>query len=68
MTDDFRPAGDERDVAVIDGAMRLARQISRALGARGGRPPSDDAERAAILREAFDYAADMAPIEFPEGR
>jgi len=41
--------------------MRMARQISRTLGARRSRL-SDDAERAAVLREAFEgVAAGLLP-------
>ena len=59
MTDDFRSS--ERDNAIVVAASRLARQISKALGARRGHRPPDVAERAAILREAFQYAAGAAP-------
>lgn len=66
MIDDFRPSEGESDIAIVDGAIRFARQISKALSERRGQPPSDEAERVAILREAFQYAADVSPIELPE--
>jgi hypothetical protein len=66
MTDDFRWSEGKSDVAIVDAAISLARQISKAFSARHGRPPSYEAERLAILLEAFQYAADVAPIDLPE--
>jgi hypothetical protein len=57
MTDDFRSTERESDATIVSAAMRLAQQISKALGAGRGRRSSDDLERAAILREVFEYAA-----------
>jgi hypothetical protein len=54
VTDDFQSY--ENEVQLVHTAMRLARRVSRALGAQRGRP-SSEAERQAILREAFDHAA-----------
>jgi hypothetical protein len=55
MTDDLQ--WYENEGSLVDAAMRLARRVSRALGAQRGRRPSSEAERAAILREAFEQAA-----------
>lgn len=54
MTDDFQSY--ENEIQLVHAAMRLARRVSRALGAQRGRP-SGEAEREAILREAFEDAA-----------
>jgi len=53
MTDDFRSSEREGDLTIVGAASRLAQQISKALRTRRGRQPFDEAERAAILREAF---------------
>jgi hypothetical protein len=63
MTDEFRPVRLDCDRTIVAAAMRMARQISRTLGARRSRL-SDDAERAAVLREAFEgVAAGVLPDE-----
>jgi hypothetical protein len=54
VTDDFQ--SDENEVRLVHAAMRLARRVSRVLGAQRGRP-TGEAEREATLREAFEYAA-----------
>jgi hypothetical protein len=54
VTDDFQ--SHENEVQLVHAAMRLARSVSRALGAQRGRP-SGEAEREAVLREAFEHAA-----------
>ncbi len=63
VTDDFRPVRLDCDRTIVAAAMRLARQISKTLGARRSRL-ADDAERAAVLREAFEsVAAGVLPDE-----
>jgi hypothetical protein len=54
VTDDFRASERASDLTIVDAAMRFAQQISKALRATRGRLPDDEAERAAILREAFE--------------
>ena len=54
MTDDFRASERASDLTIVDAAMRFAQQISKALRATRGRLPDDEAERAAILLEAFE--------------
>ena len=54
MTDDFGSAERESDLTIVGAAIQLAQQISKALRATRGRLPDDEAERAAILREAFE--------------
>jgi hypothetical protein len=54
VTDDFQ--SHESEVQLVHTAMRLARRVSRVLGAQRGRP-SGEAEREAILREAFEHAS-----------
>jgi hypothetical protein len=56
VTDDIRSA-DRDDAKIVGAAIRLARQISWALGSRRSRLLADEAERAAILREVFEGAA-----------
>jgi hypothetical protein len=53
VTDDFRSPERESDLAIVGAAMRLAQQISKALKTGRRSQLSDEAERAAILREAF---------------
>jgi len=53
VTEDFRSCESTNDVAIVGAAMRLARQISQALRAGRRSQHFDEAERAAILREAF---------------
>lgn len=53
MTDDFRSAEREGDVAIVGAAIRLAQQISQALRAGRRSQRYDEEERAAILRDAF---------------
>jgi hypothetical protein len=53
VTDDFRSFERESDLTIVGAAIRLAQQISKALKDGRGYRPLDEAERAAILREAF---------------
>jgi hypothetical protein len=55
VTDEFQSY--ENELQLVHAAMRLARRVSRALGAQRGRRSSGEAEREAILREAFEHAA-----------
>jgi hypothetical protein len=57
MTDEIGSGDRERDLTIVGAAIRLARQISNALGAGRGRRSADERERAAILRDAFQCAA-----------
>jgi hypothetical protein len=68
MTDDFQSAEGKGNVALVNAATRLARQISKTLGAGNARGVFDEAERAAILREAFGGAVDAAQPDVREVR
>jgi hypothetical protein len=68
VTDDFRPAQFDCDRTIVAAAMRLARQISKTLGTRRKRM-ADEAERAAVLRDAFEgVAAGVLPDDGREHR
>jgi hypothetical protein len=59
MTDDFGPS--ERDLTIVGAASLLAQHISKALRAGRERRHFDEAERTAILREAFDCTVGAIP-------
>jgi hypothetical protein len=61
MTDDFGLAERESDLTIVGAAIQLAQQISKALRTTRGRPASDEAERTAILREAFECSVGAVP-------
>jgi hypothetical protein len=61
VTDDFRSTERDSDFTIVAAASRLARQISKVLNTGRGSRAFDEAERAAILSEAFQCAASGGP-------
>jgi hypothetical protein len=61
MSDDFGLAERESDLTIVGAAIQLAQQISKALRTTRGRLASDEAERTAILREAFECSVGAVP-------
>jgi hypothetical protein len=65
MTDEFGAADRGANPMIVDAAIRMAQHISRSLRMTRRPESLDEAEREAILREAFEGAAVVMP--FHEG-
>jgi len=63
MTDEFGCAEQQQNPLIVEAAIRMAQHISRSLSMTRRPGSLDEAEREAILREAFEGAAVVMPFE-----